>query len=503
MTNLKQDNTPLIVPHAQGRLAQIQSILVKILKGIDNICQRHKLDYWLEAGSLLGAIRHQGFIPWDDDLDIGMMNDDFQKLVSIAPAEFAAENIFFHYAPTQNLHIFHSEFAAPQENPWEDVHWWPPDGKVYIKVDVLPFHYKREDITTEELIEGRYRLLALKSKINYTSNYDEFQKLVDCYQAETEKLTSSTPTSTLFLGAESSLDLYTLKYNEHFPLKKTIFEGLLFPMPYDYSSILISRYGTDYRTPKRLCNFLPLTDLDDDELAKLKKYSELDDSDYKDLWLDYCDLSVLDPQGRKFWESYYRVNREPIIPTTFAKFAQDFMELNSSKSILDLGCGNGRDTVYFAQNGLKATGIDQIEEEMNYLNTFYANENLKFLTADFNALEIDDQFDYIYSRFSWHTLNLNQEASLITWLTKHLKHGGKLFLEDRSLKDRRLQVSRRLSADENFLNYYRRYLDKDKLLTSLEEAGLTIEYQTESTGLASHRGEDPVIIRIIGVKNHA
>ena len=57
---------------ADGRLRQAQLKMLSMLKVIDSICVKHNIDYWLDAGTLLGAIRHQGFIPWDDDMDIAM-----------------------------------------------------------------------------------------------------------------------------------------------------------------------------------------------------------------------------------------------------------------------------------------------------------------------------------------------------------------------------------------------------------------------------------------------
>lgn len=60
-----------------------QMELLQMLKFFDTICKQHQIEWWLSSGTLLGAVRHQGFIPWDDDMDIVMMKKDYKRLVDI------------------------------------------------------------------------------------------------------------------------------------------------------------------------------------------------------------------------------------------------------------------------------------------------------------------------------------------------------------------------------------------------------------------------------------
>ena len=117
---------------------RMQERMLEIWEVVDGICKKHNLPYWFSSGSMLGAIRHQGFIPWDDDLDIEMFRPDFKKLMDILPKELPEhlalqwyttdKNYFFQFAKVRdrNSRLF-------ERNGYDKV--WKEHG---IWIDIFP-----------------------------------------------------------------------------------------------------------------------------------------------------------------------------------------------------------------------------------------------------------------------------------------------------------------------------------------------------------------------------
>ncbi len=75
----------------------VQQVLLEMMKDIDAVCKKHDIPYILSGGSALGAYRHQGFIPWDDDIDIAMMEHDYRRFLDIAVKEMSDDYVIHCY----------------------------------------------------------------------------------------------------------------------------------------------------------------------------------------------------------------------------------------------------------------------------------------------------------------------------------------------------------------------------------------------------------------------
>ncbi len=84
LLRIKKNTKKYLVPTP---LSSLQKELLNLLKIIDKICRKNDIEYWLDFGTLLGAVRHKGFIPWDDDVDICVPTDHYPKLLKLLHQE--------------------------------------------------------------------------------------------------------------------------------------------------------------------------------------------------------------------------------------------------------------------------------------------------------------------------------------------------------------------------------------------------------------------------------
>ena len=137
----------------ETELRQLQMTELQILLAIDAVCTENKIDYFLDSGTMLGAARHQGFIPWDDDVDIAMPRTSYEKFLAIGQ-EALGQRFFLQTRRTDPKVPF--SFTKVRMNGTEMVERITNDASTHngIWVDIFPF----------DTIEGSERNLAIKRK---------------------------------------------------------------------------------------------------------------------------------------------------------------------------------------------------------------------------------------------------------------------------------------------------------------------------------------------------
>lgn len=128
-------------PHGQGTSAAPeahQEAMHRILCEFDRICRRLEIPYFLFAGTLLGAVRHSGFIPWDDDLDVIMLRQDYDRFFREAPALLDRERFFLQQEFTEHWPMFFSKLRLEGTACLESYHPKDPKSHQGVYIDIFP-----------------------------------------------------------------------------------------------------------------------------------------------------------------------------------------------------------------------------------------------------------------------------------------------------------------------------------------------------------------------------
>lgn len=200
----------------------------------------------------------------------------------------------------------------------------------------------------------------------------------------------------------------------------------------------------------------------------------------------------------KYWNTYYENKPDIERPSLFA--VEVGKQLKKSCTLLDLGCGNGRDSLYFYQLGLNVTAIDASDSVIQMLQNKYDGGNICFICDDFvcSSMIYAGQYDYCYSRFSLHAINEEQENEVINNVYKVLKTGGRFFIEVRSIHDDLYGMGQKVGINSYIYNgHFRRFLKREELERKVTAVGFRVEYSKEQKGFAPFEGGDPPIIRMI------
>lgn len=199
-----------------------------------------------------------------------------------------------------------------------------------------------------------------------------------------------------------------------------------------------------------------------------------------------------------YWNDFYTNGQVESGQTLFAEFVEKYC--TPGRKMVDIGCGNGRDSVFFANKGLEVYAVDMSEVAISHLQK---KEILHAINMDFVKMlgESKEAFDYLYSRFTIHAISEEEQTKLLHNGYEALVDDGYFFIEVRSKLDDLYGKGELVAKDTYFYNgHRRRFLDKEELEQALCKEGFLIEYSEQSKGFAPYGEADPVILRIVAKK---
>jgi len=248
---------------------ELKKIQLDILDDIDDFCKKNKINYWLDYGTLLGAIRHSGYIPWDDDIDIGMLRDDYDKFIK------TYQSNKYKLLSCENNNDYYFPFAKVIDN---NTILYEPDEKgikigVYIDIFV---HDKASNNSLENTNNYNKRDLYNKLRIAqlFPNNYDKknikkrimrfFLKIYLKFLPKNYYTKKISENSKRFINQDTQkiadfIAPYRLVVNKDI-FKKFInvkFEKKNYPAPIGYDEYLQTIYGNYMKLPpkeKRISN---------------------------------------------------------------------------------------------------------------------------------------------------------------------------------------------------------------------------------------------------------
>lgn len=227
----------------------LQLLLLELMEFVKNICNKHDIEFWIDFGNLLGAVRHGGFIPWDDDADIGMLREDFIKFEEILQKEINEHNLSEYvkiaYHPrkidNQPVETFMAIRIYSKMKSYKG-------KRIISNIDVVPY-----DFMTEYEEKGfKKRVLAsrqnlYRNKLNKVSREEYLKQYYDELNLTFEKSKYIIP------GVDAlEINRSVIETANLFPLKEIKFEDRMFPCPNNPHRYMKGSYGDYMSIPKIL-----------------------------------------------------------------------------------------------------------------------------------------------------------------------------------------------------------------------------------------------------------
>ena len=225
---------------------RVQNRLLEMGKIIVHILEKNEVPYMITFGTLLGAVRHKGFIPWDDDFDLFLFDDSYDKAMNVLQKELPLD-LFLEYEKTEPLY-FHGWAHVKDVNSIASCDLYPQD-EAYSHKGISVDLYKAVKIGENELEE-----FLLKEHMSYIIRRHKAGFLSDDYFEKTINNLSKKLNSIIHI--KSKKNIYGMALPERymliedvFPLKKIAFDSFMFYGPQNPEKLLTHFYGSYMNLP--------------------------------------------------------------------------------------------------------------------------------------------------------------------------------------------------------------------------------------------------------------
>lgn len=258
-------------------LKRMQETLLEIYKDIFSICKKYGIQCFACAGTELGTIRHQGFIPWDDDMDIGMLREDFDMFLKISQREYSEKYTPVYMNPKTDFPCDTIEFTKNGTTFFQE--GWKKSKLFHrgISVDIFPYDYISDDPKIQKkhirhvwvwnklymlrcipcptvpfkgiikkIVLFACQIIHLMLKFLHISRNRIFKKYTKWALKYNEQ-----KTNTLICYADAYPRKMMVSTKELFPLKKHNFCGEIIYTSNDYDSVLKRLYGDYMKLPPK------------------------------------------------------------------------------------------------------------------------------------------------------------------------------------------------------------------------------------------------------------
>lgn len=240
----------------------VQVVLLEMLKDIDELCRKNSIPYFLDGGSALGAVRHQGFIPWDDDADIAMMRSDYIRFQQVLKEQLSDKYVYQCYETDERYNVLIPDMKIRKKGTYlQEVNVLLSnrcigyEGCDGLFIDVFVFDYMSNDPKKDlprRLLNQALMVPEIIADNVFHRNPKRIKKLIMdnavSYGRENEAAGSEYVGNDLSWVWRNPFKPYIFRYDDIYPVQYVPFESIELPIARHPHEFLCAAIAPDYMT---------------------------------------------------------------------------------------------------------------------------------------------------------------------------------------------------------------------------------------------------------------